>query len=332
MTGRKVLRVAGLLACLAALSVLSTLPALAAIAEPTDTPTVSNIKVNQWLIEEGDILIYGDYNIPQTSPPIIGADEAYVFMLLDGTTLLGSGTPFTKMDNGYNKGVFSFYFAADNDLTWGQAYTIRISQNPSQFETPDTWDYVLAESSYTSEDTQEGNQVQLTTNIIAAAQRLESFHTDYTFLDATSGGTVLSAPTGETYFRGAIYGIQAMAPDLFLVQTMEIYTSRDWTKEQFDTYEERFSEGWVGTSENATGEQFGVTPSSVMGILFIVPLSVGAIIVSSIRFRRADPGLITASLFVLMGGLMGWVAAAIFASIYQAMAIYLAYVWFYARG
>ncbi len=317
--------------CLIALLFISS-PVLA-VEEPSDTPTVSNIKVNRHLLEDDDVLIYGDYNIPYTSPPSTGADETYMFVLMDGENTIGTMVPFTLMDNGYNKGVFSFYFTAADNLTWGVAYTIRISQNPAQFESPDYWDYSVSTSAYTSADTQETNQALLAGNVIAAAQRLESYFTDYTFLDSTAGGTVLSSPTGETYFRGAIYGIQAMAPDLFLVQTLNItLTSENRTTAQFDIYGNRLSDTWVGESENATATQFGVTTSAVFGFLFILPLCIGAVIVSSMKFARAEPGFIVAALFILLGGLMGWVSCAIFASTYQLFAIYLAYVWFYARG
>ncbi len=304
-----------------------------AIDDPDSDPSVSNVKVNINLITAGDIVIYGDYNIPYASIPSVPADDAFIFRLLDtdNVTELGAIVPFVLFDSGYNKGAFGFYFASG--VASGEAYTIRISQNPSQFDTPTSVDYVIPLSAYTSKSTQEDNQIELAINIIAMAQRLESYHTDYTLLESSAGGTVLSDPTGETYFRGAIYGIQAMAPALFLIQVLEFDTTeRSWTTDQFDTYRERFDGTWVGTSVNATGSQFGITPQMLMGVIFALPLCLGAIILSSMKFKKAEPGFIAAAIFLILASLMGWMPTAIFAIIYQVMAIYLAYVWFYARG
>lgn len=304
-----------------------------ALDDPTSSPSVSYIKANRNLIETGDVLIYGDYDIPYTTIPDVGADSAYIFILRSGSTTLGSITPYAMLDNGYNEGIFGFYFSAADNITWGTEYTIRIAQNPSQFGSPQTWDYVMPSAAYTSASDQDTNQSILTINIIAAVQRLDNVYEDYTLLDGTAGGTVLSSPTGETYLRGAIYGIQAMAPNLFNVQVLELYTTaRDWTTELADNYSGRYDTDWYAVGANATANQFGITPTAVGGMLFIFPVSIGLVVVSAMKFRRAEPGWLGASLLILTGYLMGWVPAALFASCYQAMGLYLSYVWFFSRG
>ena len=328
----KILRIALLITLILSSLLVWTLPVMA-IDSPDTTPSLSYIRANTYLIEEDDVLIYGDYYLPYADLPEVTASEAFFFILLDGDEIIGTITPFVMMDSGYNKGVFSFYFSASDNLTWGEAYIIRIAENPTHFDSPTNTDFTMASTAYTSATDQDINQTQLAINIISAAERLESYYEDYTFLDASVGGTVLSSPTGETYFRGAIYGLQAMAPGLFLVQTLDLYTTeRDWDTAQFDEYGARLDATWVGATENATATQFGITPGMVLGMLFVLPLCAGSIIVSSLKFRRAEPGFVVSCLFVIMGALMGWVPAAIFATIYQCMAIYLAYVWFYARG
>ena len=104
-----------------------------ATSNPDSTPTISNIKANRYLIESGDVLIYGEYDIPYASLPDESAADTYIFRLLDidGSTELGAVAPFPLFDNGYNEGVFGFYFSASDNLTWGEAYTVRISQNPA---------------------------------------------------------------------------------------------------------------------------------------------------------------------------------------------------------
>lgn len=329
----KIIKAGVIFICIAMPLIFSSLAL--AIDNPDSDPSVSNVRANTYLIEEGDVLIYGDYNLPYASPPDDPASNAFIFRLLDtdGETELGAISPFVLFDNGYNEGVFGFYFSASDNLTWGEAYTIRISQNPALFTTPTSVDYLISLSVYSSKTTQDDNQVELTINIIAMAERLESAHTDYTLLESSVGGTVLSDPTGETYFRGAIYGLQAMAPSLFLIQILEFdRADREWTTDQFDEYEERFDDTWVGDGVDATATQFGITPQMLMGVLFVLPLCIGGIILSSMKYGKAEPGFIISAIFLTLGALMGWLPAAIFATLYQAMAIYLAYLWFYARG
>jgi len=309
-----------------------------AISAPDSTPTVSNIHVNRYLVEEWDVLIYGDYDIPYAETPNVTASEAFIFRLLDtdGSTELGAISPFALMDKGYNKGVFSFYFPASVNLTWGEAYYIRISQNPSVFDNPTSVDYVIPSSAYTSSTTQEDNQSGLTINIISAATRLENYYTDYDFVEGSASGTVLTSPTGETYFRGVIYGVQAMAPSLFIVEVMDTgATDRTWTTTEFDEYTNRWATAnytWVSndTSEAATG--FGITTPMLMSLVLALPLCIGSIIVSAIKYHKAEAGFVFSSIMLIMVALMGWIPTAIFASLYQAMGIYLAWVWFYSRG
>lgn len=306
---------------------------VSAIDDPDSNPTVSNIKANVYLIDEGDMLIYGEYNIPYASVPDEGADEAFIFRLIDtdGETELGSVTPYVLFDNGYNEGVFGFYFSSNT--TWGESSIIRISQNPVLFDDPTSYEYAIPSNSYSTKTTQEDNQIELAINIISAAQRLETAHSGYTLLEASAGGTILSSPTGETYFRGAIPGIQAMAPDLFLVQVLaQDTTAREWTTDQFDTYQDRYEGTWVGDDVDATATQFGITAASLMGTIIALPICIGVIILSAMKYKRTEPGIIVSTIILILTSLMGWMPTAIFATSFQLMAIYLSYVLFYSRG
>jgi len=306
-----------------------------AIDSPDSTPTIDNIAVNTYLLTEGDILIYGDYDIPYASLPPEAASESFIIRLMDedGESELGSVTPYVLFDNGYNAGVFSFYFSTNTTVDWGSSYIIRISENPALFDSPESYDYTIGAGAWTSYTAQDDNQTELTINIINAAQRLEIVHTGYTLLEASAGGTILSNPTGEIYFRGAIYGIQAMSPDLFLVQTLtQDVTDRAWTTDQFNTYQERFADTWLGDDIDATASQFGLNATTVMALVVGLPLCIGGIILSAMKFRRTEPGIIFAAVVLIMCALMGWLPTAIFATIFQVLSVYLAYVLFYARG
>lgn len=305
-----------------------------AIDDPDSTPTIFNIKANRNLLEDGDILIYGEDNIPYGDDyPDEAASSTYIIRLMDGEDTIGTIMPTSYFENGYNEGCFSFYFYESDNVTWGEQYDIRISQNPAYFDESQYWNYEMPLSAYTTYEEAEDNQTELTINIISIAQRLEATHPLYTLLEDSPGGTVLSSPAGETYFRQAIYGIQAMAPELFLVQILDTDTaSREWTKGQFESYEDRFSENWTGEEVEASAGQFGLTGPAIMAFIFALPVSIGSIIVSFKKFKKGEPGFVIVFVIITMAALMGWFPTAIYATMYQLMAIYLAYVWFYARG
>ena len=171
----------------------------------------------------------------------------------------------------------------------------------------------------------------MTLNILSLAEDMEAAH-DATLLESSVGGTVLSDPTGETYFRGAIYGIQAMAPSLFLVQSLTWDTDdRDWETTEFDDYGTRFTGTFIGTAADNTSTTFGLETPMFMGLIFALPVIIGAVVVSSIKFKKAEPGFLVSSLVLILVALMGWIEIALFALVFQLMAMYIGYLWFYSR-
>lgn len=311
------------------------LPTFAVISQPTSPATVSNFHVNRNLVQPGDMLIYANYNIPYTSVPNVTADQSFMFRLMDttDTTELAAIAPYaySEFDNGYNEGVFAFYFSNSTAPTWGLQYYIRVSENPSQFSEPLSWDYLIPTTAYSTLTSQLDNQAELASNIVTMASTLQSAF-GHAIVEPTSGGMVLSSPYGESYFRGAIYGLQVMAPTLFLVQLVQLdTTSTNWTTVQFDTYEHQWDATWVGPAENATATQFGLTPSAVMSIPIWL-LCIGTCVISSLKYHRIEPALVASSVFLIMGVRMGWLPIALFAVVLQTMGIYTSYVWFYARG
>lgn len=316
------------------------LPGLAlAIDQPDSNPSFSDVRVNRNLITSGDVCVYGKYNIPYaTIPTDAKADEAFIFRLIgtDNSTELGSVGPYVYFFDGYNLGVFSFYFesAISANFTWESAYILRISENPALFDAPTYYDYVIPlANTYTSASTQADNQVDMAVRIIAMANDLEAEYTSYTFLEQSAGGTVLSAPTGATYFRGAIPGLQLMAPRLFLLQPVDMdVSSVNWTTDQAEAYQERFDGTWVGASENATAIRFGVERPMLMALGAGLPACLGLIIVSQKKFKKTEPGLIACAIVLILLFVMGWIPTAIFATLNQLEGIYISYLIFYARS
>ncbi len=327
------------LAVIAALVILPLaifIPTAQSMPAPDSAPTITNIHVNRNLVATGDWLIYAAYDIPYASTTnFTSADNAFIFRLMDstGTTELGAIAPYSysEFNLGYNEGNV-FFYSTGAGLVWGSAYIIRISENPAQFASPTYWDFPIPSTAYTASTTQTDNQAEVAANILAMAKSLQSIY-GHAMTEATSGGQVLSSPYGETYYRGACYGIQAMAPTLFFVQLVQLdLTSTNWTTTQADTWAGPFAGTWYEAGGNATATQFGITRLSVGALFIVFPIAIGIFVLSSLKFKRIEPALVADSILLILALLMGWIPGAVFASIYQLMAIYTGYVWFFVRS
>lgn len=330
----KVLAVITILALSVALPLVAMPEKAYATDDPDADPTIDNVRAFRYLMESGDVVIFGEYNIPHGTIPDEPASSTYMIVLLDDSgNQLGFTTPYSFFDYGYNLGAWSMYFSATDNLTWSGNYTIRIAQSPAYFTTPEVYDYEMAASAWTTSTTQDDNRTELAVAVITTAEHLESQYTGYTLLESGITGTVLYAPTGENYFRNVIYGIQAMAPSLFLYQMMPYDTDvKTYSTNMSDNYTGRFTGTFIETEVEETATQFGFTPTAIMALCFSSPVCLAFIFVSAKKFHKIEPGLLIACLIVMMTYMMGWMPPAVFATIYQIMGIYLGYVIFYARG
>jgi hypothetical protein len=305
----------------------------AATTDPDSTPSAYDIHINRNLIATGDELIYGEINIPCASPPADTADQTFVLRILDSTKTheYGYSLLYNYFTNGYNKNLLAFYFTAAAAPTWGSELTLRISENPSYYSSPLNTDTDVPASDYTTLTATPDNQTDLAGKLVPIIQDIGNANS--TALLTVSGSYDVLDGAGEILMRGAIPGIELMAPNLFLVQNLNLdYTNSTWTTAQFDSYEDRFTGTWVGDDMNATATQFGMPTTMIMSFLVTLPLCLGAIVASSIKLRHTDPGLMCCALFMLMTVQMGWLPKAVFATIYQLCGIYIAYLWFYARS
>jgi hypothetical protein len=318
----------------------------AVINQPDSPPTISNPHVNRDLATTGDMLFYFNYDLPYLSANVTTsmptADNCFVFRLMsiDGSADYGYISPYPfKTQNGYNKGIAALYFTASANLTWGAPYQIRISEIPGAFALPLDFNITIPLTAYSTKVTQADNQAELATNLYNMAQPLESEFGVSLF--QSSGSRQVLTTDGETYFRGAITGLQAMAPAIFLIQQVPIdTTSENWTTEQFDIYEGRFQGTWVGTEMNETSEQLTGTsdpssfgsPSMVLFIIVVIPICLIFLIASAKVLKHIEPGLVGCCVVLIMAVCMGWIPKAIFASVYQVSSIWLGYVLFGARG
>lgn len=275
-------------------------------AQPDTTPSIDEIDIYQYLLEDGDMMIVASYTVYYASPPEAGIDNTFIFRFLDtdGTTELGSILAYPYYNGGYGVGVVSFYFSADDAPTWEEIYFIAITENPAAFDEPIEWKFAVSTIDYSSFDTQEENQQLLRDKVLELADELSSVW-PVELTEEAETGKVLSS-YGESYFRTSIRGIQSICPDLFYIQISNIdMTTRDWDY-TFANYLTATYEGTIVWSAMAGfAGLWGLkttTASSFFSIVFVVV--VASLIIK--RFRQLPPGYLFACLALLYTSCNGW--------------------------
>lgn len=303
------MRVGIVVALLMVLFLITGLPVYAQVAQP-DSISIDDIHVNRHLIETDDMLVYAKYNIAYGTYPDETVDDTFVFRLIDtdGTTELGSNEAYPYANSGYGEGVIAFYFSAAGAPTWGENYYIRVSGKPSAFDDPPEENFIIATGDYSSLTTQDGNRGELESNIISLATDLEvAWNTD--LLTQSDIGTVLDT-SGETYFRNAIWGLQAMCPAVFLTQVVQTeYTERTWTTSQATGMEERFYGGLIGGGIQGWGDLFSVDFHLIAGLPILLAC-IGIIYMASKMAIPIAAALICCIALGVGGTFMGWVPPA----------------------
>lgn len=308
-------------------------PAWADPAAPTNLQFES-VEVFRHVIEEDDFVLVFHFNIYyEAEQPEEPANELFTFRLLDtnGIDLLGAIVPYAYYNSGYDQGCSSFYFSADDAPDWGQAYVVRISGNPEYFSSPPLVSRTLTFSDYSQLETQEENQASLGGYIIEIAKDLETnWTTELLFVGDT--GMMLNS-TGEAYFKGAITGLQAMAPQVFPIRTTSPqYEETEWTGAQGEAYEERFADTWIGETMQTLGDFFHVKWNVITGFM-ILGVVIALAVFCQWRYGNIKPVAISSTCLFLGGTVSGWWSAAIMAIITIFIGgLFLGYVWMFRHG
>jgi hypothetical protein len=278
------------LVIVALVAVFASIPAYAT-ALPDSTPS-ADFYVYRNLLETGDWLMLIYYNIPYAVVPAEPVNETFMFRLLaaDNVTELGTVTPYVWNDNGYGYGVASMYWDAGNvtanGMVWNTAYTMRLNGNPVNFVTPPVYNFVLTSSDYTVFTLEVDVQADLAARILTFAAELDTrwgLGAVYSLLNETETGTVLSV-YGEAYFRGAIYGLQGLCPQVFQFVISDIdLTPRTWTNTYVISLQNQYTGTWADTAKHAGAALFGTTfdlTAMLISILVAAALAIMTIIFS----------------------------------------------------
>ncbi len=180
---------------------------------------LNTVKVFENIWVAGDILLIGEHNIDYALEPTQNAEDAFQLQLrsTDNTTLIRL-TGATD----YQWNLTSIYFSptqATANITWGNAYYVRISGNPAMFGTltEDTnMDTVpLAPTDWNEDETLTSKEL-LIDYCLDVAARMED-DAGITLITTTSSGESVLNATGTTIFLAAVPNLDDTIPELFQI-------------------------------------------------------------------------------------------------------------------
>jgi hypothetical protein len=277
----------GILVFLAVLgSLLGTLPALA-ISAPDN---LSLIAVNGYtnLIETGDFLVLVEENIQYASiPSDYRADQAFTLQLFNGSTVIGSNSPYPYNDSGYNQGVVSIYLThaqteaaglTDAAGAWVSPWassppstlSVKLAGNPLLFSTvPSTGTVSIDATDYTADETNTTNVTDLESRIIQLAGILQTAW--QTTLLSTNPSVLGDA--GASYFTLAIPGLRQMVNNLFTISSVspDFQTPAPTPSGFAQTAETRYDSPnpgyWINGAFNSFTTDTGVPADALKGLM-----------------------------------------------------------------
>lgn len=317
-------------------SLFCVVPVLA--ADPPDSdPTIESIKVYRNLIETGDRLFIIYTNTPYASIPDTTFSNTFIWQLIDtdGSTVLGSTVGYSYVNSGYGYQVYSMYFAAAESLTWNPVtnYTLRLIGNPTEFDDPPIYNYPVSSSYYTSLSVQADVRAELAADILTIADELDVIWGFSTSLITDDDiGRILST-FGQAYFRGCIYSLQAMAPDLFPLAVQNITNvDREWTTTYETDLEEQYTGTWIESAKAAGAALFG-TDYDLLSIIILFALVIGVIFADIYLTNDHWNGLMDAAVVMVICAKLGLYALGYLALVEALCIIWIGIkLWQWIRG
>lgn len=295
------------LTLLLAIFLLSATPVYADTADPDSTPAIESFNVYRNLRQPGDWLLVIYANIPYSTLPSTPVTQTFIWRLIDidGVTELGDTVGYAYIYSGYGYNVFSMYWTAAevtaNGMVWNTAYGVRLSGNPAVFDDPKIYNYSLAIGDYSTLTVTADVQAELAARILTIAGELDThWALPYSLLNEVEVGTVLSI-YGEAFFRGAIFGLQSLAPTLFSVIIRNLNVEdRTWTDNYTVNLTTQWGGTWIDTSKAAGAALFG-TSYDLLSIIMLLGIAIGLLFANVTLTGDAWNGLIDVAAFAIVG-------------------------------
>jgi len=297
------------LVLLLAIFLISATPVYADTLDPDSTPAIQSFNVYRNLLETGDWLLIIYANIPYGTLPDTPVTQTFIWRMiaLDGVTELGDTVGYAYNDDGYGYNVYSMYWSAAevtaNGMVWNTAYTVRLSGNPSVFDTPPTYNYTIAIGDYSAFTVTTDVQAELAARLLTIAGELDT-HWGVpvvpSLLSEAEAGTVLSI-YGEAFYRGAIFGVQNLAPAIFsvIIRNLNV-VDRTWTDNYSGNLTTMWGGTWIDTAQAAGMALFG-TDYDLLSIIMLLAMSVGLLIANISISGDHWNGLTDVAIFMVIG-------------------------------
>ena len=290
-------------------------PALA--VESPSGIEVESIMVFRNVAESDDMAVIFHYNITYNGTyPSTPASKTIAFRLYssNGTDLLSTNKPYVFAafgSNGYGSGVSCFYFSGSANITWGSAYRLNILGLPAYFEEPPSYTYVLSAGDYFASESYIINREEFYDYIMDISETLATVYD--VELTVSTGSTNVLSELGENYFRGAIRGIQAMCPQLFLFQ---VYVPEEIPVEDYDmSLGETYSQRLVGTDFMAGFDRMGTHLGGISGkFVFGIAVFAGCMGICIFTMRKGwgiEPGMLASAVIGVCAAILvgDWIFA-----------------------
>ena len=294
---------------------LFLMPSPAFATDPPDSAPTAEFWVYRNLLETGDRLMLIKQNIPYGTIPDEPIWQTYMWRQLDtdNTTELGTALSYAFNNSGYGYNLTSMYWDAANvtasGMTWNTSYTIRLSQNPIMFASPTEYNFSLSTADYSVLTVSADVKAELAARILLIAGDFDirwALGATYSLLNETETGTVLSI-YGEAFFRGAIYGLQGLCPQVFayVVNDMDL-TPRTWTTTYITTLQDQWNGTWVDTAKNALDSLFG-TSYSLAWLLISLAAAAVVLVLAYVVSNDAWIGVMNALVVIILASRLGFV-------------------------
>jgi len=284
-----------------------------ATAQPDSTPS-AEFNVYRNLLETGDQLLIIYQNIPYAVIPDEAVWQTYIWRLFntDNVTEFGAVTSYAWNDNGYGYNVSAMYWDAAtvtaNGMVWNTPYLIRLSQNPMMFASPVDYNFNLAVSDYSVLTTTEDVQSELAARILFIAGDLDvkwAVGAGYSLLNETETDTVLSI-YGEAFFRGAIYGLQGLCPQVFAYIARDLdLTPRTWSDTYVTLLSTQYAGTWIDTAKAAGAALFG-TGYDLTSLIITLAIAGGLFVCTMLLCGDAWHGIADARTGLIVATRMGF--------------------------
>lgn len=292
-----------------------------------DSPDPNLTSINEtyvWrnVLESDDYLLIAKYSvIPGTNETVgfVSSNSSYsinttddisdmfTFRLMDvaNTNELGVVEAYPYQDDGWGQGVISFYFPASTSPAWGSSLWIRIEGKATKFSSPPIYSFNVPAISYSTLTDQEDIRKDIAIKVIDIAQTVgRSWFTVQSLTEETESGTVLSQ-SGESYLRQVIPGIQALCPNLFILQILDtISTNTTWSLNQSEKSAALVTNSSLANGITGMASLFDMSFSAVASIPIVI-VCIALIVIGAIQGNVLS-GFINSSIILSSASLFGW--------------------------